>query len=215
MNGSGPFACGPYALMWVPPEADHYSVFPVPLGRVEPGMLDAWAVYANEEALHPIPCARLADLLWVRRHSDRGKWIKVAVEAYTVAAAIPEVHIVERGNMLARAVAICQESNNRDTQLTTVALTALAELAQESNTSTRDDFGVVARALIALIDAGCPCEGILTDAMRKYDADPYRASDLRALAMKTSPDEADRARLQAERIETFESAAGQVDGSPR
>ena len=114
MNGSDPLAHGPYAPKFVFAEGEqHVSVFPTPLDRVETDMLDVWVECANEYTLHPMPRARLADLLWVRKHGDRGKWINVAVDAYTTTAAIPEVHIVERGNMLARAVAICEESNNQ------------------------------------------------------------------------------------------------------
>ena len=211
MNGSGPLAHGPYAPMFVFPEGEqHVSVFPTPLDRVEPDMLDVWVECANDDTLHPMPRARLADLLWVRKHGDRGKWINVAVDAYTTCAAIPEVHIVERGNMLARAVAICEESNNQDPERKEAALTALADLARTVIDSDSDSFGVVGRALIALIDAGYRCDDLLTDAMRKYGADPNRASDLRVLAMKAMP--ADRDRLQAERIEAFESAADQVTG---
>ena len=212
MNGLGrDFAYGPYAPMCVFPEGEQtVRVFPAPLGRVESDMLDVWAACANDEALHPIPRARLADLLWIRKHGDTRKWINVAVDGYMEGAAILEVHIVERGKMLARAVAICQESNNQDLQRKEAALTALAELALEAIGSTDDSFGVVGRALIALIDAGHPCEEIFTAAMRKYDGNPNRASDLRVLAMKATP--ADRQRLQAERIKAFEDAADQVDG---
>ena len=216
MGEGGPFAYGPYAPMFVLPQGgDQYSVFPVPLDRVESEMLDIWAACASEEALHPIPLARLADLLWVRKHGDKGKWIRVAVEAYTEAAAIPEVHVVERGEMLARAAAICQESRNQDAELEANALAALAELASESINSDVDSFGVVARALIALVDAGYPCEAILADAMRKFDSDPWRASDLRALAIKASQDKADQQRLQTERIRAFESAADLAMGLRR
>ncbi len=216
MNGSDPLACGPYAPMFLFPEGEQYvRVFPTPLERVGTDVLDVWVEFANEDALHPLPRARLADLLWVRRHGDQGKWINVAVDAYTACAAIPQVHIVERGNMLARAVVICQESNNQDRVRKEAALSALADLARTVIDSDDDSFGVVGRALVALTDAGYRCEDILADAMRKYDADPYRASDLRAIAMEAARDEADKARLQAERTGAFEDAAGQVDGLMR
>jgi hypothetical protein len=216
MGEGGPFAYGPYEPMFVFPQGgDQYNVFPLPLDQVGTEVLDVWAGYASDEALHPIPRARMADLLWVRKHGDRAKWIKVAVEAYTVAAAIPEVHVVERGHMLARAVAICQESRNQDEELKADALGALAGLARETIDSPGDSFGVVARALIALIDAGYPCEEIFADAMRKYDSDPWRASDLRALAIKASPEQANQRRLQAERIRAFESAADLAAGLRR
>lgn len=216
MGGGGPFAYGPYAPMFVFPQGgDQYSVFPLPLDRVGPDLLGVWADYASDEALHPIPRARMADLLWVRKHGDRGRWIKVAVAVYTVAAAIREVHVVERGNMLARAVAICQESRNQDERLKADALAALAELAKESIDSAGDSFGVTGRALNALMKAGYPCKKILADAMRKYDSDPWRASDLRALAIKTTPEAPERQRLQTERIQAFEKAADLAAGLRR
>lgn len=216
MSDSGPFAYGPYAPMFVIPNGDNlHRVFPVPLDQVESELLDVWAVYASNETLHPMPRARMADLLWVRKHGDRGKWIKVAVEAYKKAAEIPEVEMVERGEMLARAVAICQESRSQDANLKAGTLATLAGLAKESVDSSVDSFGVAGRALIVLIDAGYPCEAILTDAMRKFDSDPWRASDLRALAIKASPDQATQRQLQAERIEVFESAADLSAGTRR
>ncbi len=216
LGDGGPFAYGPYEPMFVISNGDdQYSVFPVPLDQVGTDLLDIWAANASDEAMHPMPRARMADLLWVRRHGDRGKWIKVAVGAYTAAAAIPEAHVVERGKMLGRAVAICQESRNQDANLKAGALAALAGLANESIDSPIDSFGVVGRALIALIDAGYPCEAILADAMRKYDSDPWKASDLRALAIKASPDQATQRQLQAERIEAFESASDLSAGTRR
>ena len=189
-------------------DGDEYSVFPPSLERVDTDVLDIWAVHASDEALHPMPRARLADLLWIRRHGgEQRKWIKTAVEMNIKAAAVPEVDVVERGNMLARAVAICQESNNQDKELKADALVALAELAQESIDSAEDLYGVAARALTVLVDAEHSCETILADAIRKYDPDPWRASDLRALAIKASPDEASKHRLRAERVKGFEEAA--------
>ncbi|MDE0237423.1 MAG: hypothetical protein OXN95_09395, partial [bacterium] len=216
LGGSGPFAYGPYGPMFVIPDGDNlYSVFPVPLDRVESDLLEVWAACAREEALHPMPRARMADLLWVRKHGDKAKWIKVAVEAYTAAAAMPEVHIVERNEMLVRAVVICQESRNQDEELKEDALTALAGLAKESIDSSDDCFGVTGRALIALMDTGYPCEAMLADAMRKYDSDPWRASDLRAIAIKASPNQDYRQQLQAERIEAFKKAADHAVGLRR
>ena len=210
LTGSdGPFTIGPYSPMFVlPMGGDQYNVFPPSLDQVETDVLDIWAVHACDAALHPMPRARLSDLLWVRRHGDeQGKWIKTAVEMNVKAAAIPEVDVVERGKMLARAVAICQESNNQDKKLKEEALTSLAELAQESIDSAEDLYGVVARALTVLVDAEHPCETILADAIRKYDPDPWRASDLRALAIKASPDEASKHRFRAESVKGFEDAA--------
>ena len=215
-GGSGPFAYGPYEPMFVfPTDGDQYSVFPTPLDRVESDLLEVWAAQASVEEMHPMPRARIADLLWVRKHGDRAKWIKIAVEAYTTAAAIPEVHVVERGKMLGRAVAICQESRNQDPKLRADALIALAELAEESISSTDERYGVVAGALTILIDADCHCEMLLASAMRKYDSDPWRASDLRLLATEASTDQHEQRRLQAERIQVFENAADRAVGLRR
>ena len=216
-GSDGPFTFGPYSPMFVlPMGGDEYSVFPPPLERVDTDVLDIWAVHASDEALHPMPRARLADLLWIRRHGgEQRKWIKTAVEMNIKAAAIPEVEVVERGNMLARAVAICQESNNQDNDLKADALTALAELTQEAIDSAEGLYGVAVNALTALVDAEHPCETILADAIRKYDPDPWRTSDLRALAIKASPDEASKHRLRAESVKGFEEAANLNSGVRR
>ena len=216
LGNRGPFVFGPYAPMFVFPQGDdQYNVFPTPLDRVGPDVLEIWADYAGAEELHPMPRARLADLLWVREHGDKKTWIKTAVEMFVEAAAIPEIEVSERGGMLARAVAIIKESNNQHKELQAEALTALAGLAREAIDSAEDLYGVTGRALFVLVDAEWPCETVLADAMQKYGVDPWRASDLRAAAIKATPDEASKRRLEAERVKAFEDAADLSTGLRR
>ncbi len=210
------FSCGPYSPMFVLNAGDgRYNVFPIPLEQVGVDVLDIWVSFAGDEALHPLPRARLADLLWVRKHGDRAKWIKAAVGGYTQAAAVSEVHLVERGTLLGRAVAVSKESGNQNEPLKQAALQALDELTREIFESPDDSFGVVGRALTVLIDAGYDCETRLMEAMQRYGGDPWRDSDLRLLAIKASVDEADKRRLGAERIQAFEQAAERSTGLRR
>ena len=131
LGGRGHFTFGPYSPMFVFPEGgDQYNVFPTPLDRVGPDVLEIWADYACAEELHPMPRARLADLLWVRLHGDIKTWITTAVEMNIQAGAIPEIEVSERGDMLARAVVIIKESNNQHKELQAEALTALVGLAR-------------------------------------------------------------------------------------
>ena len=57
--------------------------------------------------------ARLADLLWVRRHQPSRRWFKVAVRAY-VQLAETNVEVLNIGCGLQRAVAICTELNHSE-----------------------------------------------------------------------------------------------------
>ena len=215
-GGRGHFTFGPYAPMFVFPEGgDQHNVFPTPVDRVGPDVLEIWADYAGAEELHPMPRARLADLLWVREHGDKKTWIKTAVEMFLEAAAIPEIEVSERGDMLARAVAIIKESNNQHKELQAEAPTALAGLAREAIDSAEGLYGVTARALVVLVDAEWPCETILADAIQKYGADPWQASDLRVLEIKATPDEASKRQLQAERVKVFEDDADSSTGLRR
>ena len=208
VGGRGPFVFGPYSPKWAGPnENGQHRVFPKPLDRVETDLLEIWADSAGAEELHPMPRARLADLLWVRKRGDKKTWIKTAVEMFVEAAAIPEIVVSERGDMLARAVAIVKESNNQHKELQAEALTALAGLARESIDSAVDLYGVTARALFVLVDTEYPCETILADAIQKYGSDPWRASDLYTAAIKATPDEAPKRRLEAKRVKVFEDAA--------
>ena len=211
VDDEDPFSCGPYSPKAVLRQGDQILASPLP-GEVGDEMLEVWAAYADDESLHPLVRARLADLLWVRKHSDRGRWAQLAIETY-VESAVPEVWICERFDGLARAVDICREANRQD--LMVEPLDALAALAQEALDAPTDLYGPAASALIVLAHNGRPCAEMLDVAMGRYDSDPWRASELRALAIKTAKDSDTKRRLHEERIQAFEDEAGRSTGLRR
>lgn len=204
-----PFACGAFGPMWVIPQGDGVSVFPVPLDDVDADVLDLWSALASEDAMHPIVRARLADLLWTRRHRGPGPWFRVAVPAY-LDVANTNVHIVERSDGLGRAADICCEAKQRD--LLDRVLDAVVRLVQESLSRTDGEFGIVIRGLHVLADNGLDCAELVAAASDVYSGDPWHISDLRELSIKMVSDESERRRLGSERVGAFEAAADAAEG---
>ena len=205
----GPFACGAFAPLFVMPRENGVSVFPGPLDGVEADVLDMWSVLASEDAMHPIVRARLADLLWTRRHPGPEPWFGAAVAAYLDLAAT-EVHIVERSDGLVRATDICREANQPD--LLDRVLDAVVRLVQESLDRASDEPGIVIRGLHVLADNEYDCAGLVSAAIEVYGDSPWLASDLREVSIQTASGASERSALQSERVGAFESAADAVDG---
>ena len=204
-----PFACGAFAPMFVMPRENGVSVFPVPLDGVEADVLDMWSVLASEDAMHPIVRARLADLLWTRRHRGPEPWFGAAVAAYLDLAAT-EVHIVERSAGLVRAADICREANQ--SELLDRVLDAVVRLVQESLDRTGDQFGIVIRGLYVLVDNGYDCAELVAAASAVYGDSPWHVSNLREVSIKIASSASERSALQSERVGAFESAADAADG---
>lgn len=207
-----PYACGVFAPMWEIPQENGVSVFPVPLDRVEADVLDLWSALASEDALPPIVRARLADLLWTRRHRGPVPWFRVAVPAY-LDLADTNVHIVERSDGLQRAAGICREAKQRD--LLDQVLDAVDGLVQESLSRTDDEFGIVIRGLSVLVDNGYDCAELVAVASALYSDSPWQISSLRELSIKIATSDSQREKLQSERVGAFEAAADAADGLPR
>ena len=204
-----PFACGAFAPMFVMPRENGVSVFPVPLDGVEADVLDLWSVLASEDAMHPIVRARLADLLWTRRHRGPEPWFGAAVAAYLDLAAT-EVHIVERSAGLVRAADICREANQ--SELLDRVLDAVVRLVQGSLDRSGGQFGIVIRGLDVLADNGYDCAELVAAASAVYGDSPWHVSNLREVAIKIASNDSERSALQSERVGAFESAADAADG---
>ena len=204
-----PFACGAFAPMFVMPRENGVSVFPVPLDGVEADVLDMWSVLASEDAMHPIVRARLADLLWTRRHRGPEPWFGAAVAAYLDLAAT-EVHIVERSAGLVRAADTCREANQ--SELLDRVLDAVVRLVQESLDRARDEPGIVIPGLHVLADNEYDCAGLISAASEVYGDSPWHVSNLREVAIKIASSASERSALQSERVGAFESAANAADG---
>lgn len=207
-----PLAHGPYMPMFVSGREDGVSSYPAPLDTVGEAVLQIWNECASDDTLHPLVRSRLADLLWVRRYDGQRRWFRVAVDAY-VALAATEAEILDREQGLIRAIAICKESNHRD--LLIGPLEALSGLIRHSLDTADSEFGIVARALAALIAEAHPCSELLDDALEKYGGDPFCRADLCEIALQASPSDDERMRLILERIRAFESEADRCTGFRR
>ncbi|WP_420618234.1 DUF7380 domain-containing protein [Candidatus Poriferisocius sp.] len=203
------FVVGPFGPRYVLPDGEGVHVYPTPLDNVDRETLECWSDCAAQEALHPLVRSRLADLLWVRRYDAHRRWYQIAINSY-VELAETDVEITERGDGLARAIAICKESNHP--HLLSEPLEASSSLASHSLEVSDNQYGVVARALINLVDNCYLCADLLDEAIQKYGSDPFRKSQLLEIAARASQEEEEKIRLQRERISVFEGVAGQTSG---
>ena len=204
------FAHGPFAPFLVVPRDDGtLDVYPTPLDQVGQEVLDLWSACASDESLNPLVRSRLADLLWVRKQKQRPPWFEVAVKTYMDFAEATD-ETLDREQALTRAIAICKATNRRE--LMVGPLEMLAGLARESIDSSDSLYGVVARALEALVLNDHRCSDLIADAIKKYDADPYEISGLREIAIIASKDDEDKLRMQRERVDAFEAAAKRSSG---
>ncbi len=205
---------GPFAPMITMPDdtSGTVRVYPRPLGDVDDDVLGAWAELAADLLLHPLVRARLADLLWVRRHQPTRRWFQTAVEAY-VQLADTDAEIVEIDGGLRRAVAICDEANRSD--LRREPLVALERLARRTLSADIGLYGVFGRALRTLAASGWPFSELLEDALTKYGSDPRRKSELLEIAIGASCDSDEIESLRLEQIAAHEAAAEACTGLRR
>ena len=202
-------ACGPFAPMFAVPNEDGVRMYPRYLGDVNNDTLDTWADCADDASLHPLVRARLADLLWVRRHQPSRSWFKVAVQAY-VQLAETNVEVLDVGFGLQRAVAICTESNH--SELSREPLEALEQLVKRVLDSDDDLYGVCWRAIHTLAGNGWLFSDLLDTAINRYGSDPNRKSELLDIAIGASQEAATVECLRREQIAVHEAAAAASSG---
>lgn len=202
-------AYGPFAPLIALPDGDGVRLYPRFLGDVQEDTLDAWADCAADPSLHPLVRARLADLLWVRRHQPSRSWFKVAVQAY-VQLEETNVEFLDIGYGLQRAVAICTESNH--SELRRAPLEALEQLVKRILDGDSDLYGVCGRAIHTLADEGWPFLDLLDTAINRYGSDANRNSELLDIAIGASQDAATVERLRLEQIAVHEAAAEASSG---
>ena len=124
--------------------------------------------------------------------------------------AVTGAEVLDREGGLCRAVAICKESNHR--VLMNGPIEALLHLVRHSLDAADDQYGVVARALQALVGGDHSCPDLIESAIAKYDDDPSRVAQLCEIAIQASPDNDDRTRLRSQQIRAYTDAAAQCDG---
>ena len=203
-----PFACGPYAPM-IPPHEDGGPGYPAPLREVEDEVLALWVEFARDESLHPLMRARLADLLWARRHTPPQEWFTTAVKSYVDLEAT-DVEILEMVDGLSRAVDICKESSHLD--LTVGPLEALSRLARDTLDTDDGPYGAVVGALRTLAGNDHPCTDLIDDAIARYGDVPFRVADLCEIAIRATSDGHQKRRLNRQRVRAFIEAADRSSG---
>ncbi|MYH78183.1 MAG: hypothetical protein F4134_10730 [Acidimicrobiaceae bacterium] len=203
-----PFACGPYAPM-IPPQEDGGPSYPAPLNEVEDEVLLAWAEFARDDSLHPLVRARLADLLWARRHGSPQEWFTTAVKSYVDLEAT-DVGVLELVDGLSRAVDICKESSHLD--LRVGPLEVLSRLARDTLDTDDGPYGVVVRAVRTLADNDHPCTDLIDDAIAQYGDVPFRVADLCEIAIRATSDQNQKRRLNLQRVHAFRDAAERSSG---
>lgn len=206
-----PFACGPYAPM-IPPQEDGGPAYPAPLNEVEDDVLAVWAEFARDESLHPLVRARLADLLWARRHAPQREWFTTAVKSYVDLEAT-DVGSLELVDSLSRAVDIGKESSHPD--LMVEPLEALSRLARDTLDTDNGPYGPVVRALRTLADNDHPCADLIDDAITKYGDVPFRVADLCEIAIRATNDKHEKRRRNLHRVRAFIEAADRSGGMLR
>ena len=213
-NSGSVGVCGPFAPMFVLRDdtSDGMRGYPRRLGDVDDDTLRLWSDLVADASLHPLLRARLADLLWVRRHKPARRWWQIAVEAY-VQLADTTVESVEIGRGLQRAVAICVESNHKD--LRRGPLEALERLVERTLASDKDLFGVCWRALHTLADNGHRFWDLLDAVLARYGSDPDHNAELLDIAIEASPSTDEIRRLRLEQIAAYETAAEVCTGLRR
>ena len=209
LDDESALAYGSYAPMAVLPQGGGLVAYPTPLDRVAGELLDVWGECARDESMHPLVRARLADLLWTRRHNQQSRWFMVAVESYVDLAAA-SVEVLEREGGLRRAVAICKESNHRT--LMSGPVEALRHLIRHSLDTAEDEYGVVARALKTLADSDHSCSDLVEDAITKYGDAPGRMAGLCEIAIQASQDDDTKTLLRLKQIRAYTDAAEQSSG---
>ena len=203
-----PFACGPYAPM-IPPHEDGGPGYPAPLREAEDEVLAVWGEFARDESLHPLMRARLADLLWARRHAPQQEWFTTAVKSY-VDLESTDVEILELVDGLSRAVDICKESSHLD--LMVEPLEALSRLARDTLDADDGPYGAVVGALRTLAGNDHPCTDLIDDAIAKYGDVPFRVADLCDIAIRATSDEHQKRHLNRQRVSAFIEAADRSSG---
>ena len=153
-----PLSEGPFGPMFElkSPEGDGWSVFPPAPRRLPIVMLDVWVKYAQEPALHPLLRARLADLLWVRRHEQHHRWHETAVRAYVDLIHHQDVEVLERESAVVRAVNLSRES--KQTSLEESAWDALNSFVAMALEAGGKHSGSLVRCLTHLVSHNQPCK---------------------------------------------------------
>ena len=207
-----PLSEGPFGPMFEMSNRDTSdgTAFPGALRRQDTAILEVWVKYAMEPTLHPLLRARLADLLWVRKHKQHHRWHEIAVESYLALVDHPEVEVLERECAAIRAVNIARESNQDNLERS--AWDALTRLVAMILDEDGESYGPVARCLGHMTTHGHPCDTFLDSAITKHRDDPHRHMQLWQLKAQAASSKTERERCITEAVNTLIADANSDPG---
>ena len=204
-------AGGPYTPDLELRDGEQWLIYPPHLETRDDNVLATWQLCAEDDDLHAMVRARLADLLWTRDVTRPPLWHKIAVDSYLASAGDPQLEMADREAGLRRAVQIATETN----QDTADALTALANLAGEALTAPKQRPGVVIGSIKTLAANGYDCDPLIEAAAQTYSGDPHLRAAVAAVATLVAGGPAERERHQREQIAAFETEADRAAGLRR
>ena len=159
---------GPYAPLMETPSVS----FPPKLDELPDEIVEAW-VAVVDECHEPAACARLGDLLWVRRHgSEAYRYAQTAIDANLELA--ERWTDIERADCLGRALELSLELRDRER-----AARVVTELLVATRAAIEDEEwkpGVSLRMLQLLVELDAPPDGVnelLAAAGDRYASDPF------------------------------------------
>ena len=192
------------------PKTDGWNVFPPAPRWLPADTLDVWAQYAQESDLHPLLRARLADLLWVRKHQPQHRWHEKAIAAYVEQVDQPETKDLDRENAAIRAVNLSRGTNQ--TALEQSAYDALRRLVVSLLEDDDGNYGPTARCLGHLAIHCQPCNDLLDQAIAKYKTGPHRHAELLQIKAGASTTQPDRTHCMTEAINILIADANSSPG---
>lgn len=206
-----PLSEGPFGPMFELKNSENEWVFSPPAPRRLPtATLDAWVRYAQAPAIHPLLRARLADLLWVRRHEQRHRWHEVAVRAYVELVDHPEVEVLDREDAVVRAVNLSRES--KQTSLEHSAWDALNRFVAMLLEEDGGHYGPMARCLDHLATHGQPCDELVDRAISRYASNPHSHMQLWQIKAQAASSQAEREQAITEAINILIADANSSQG---
>lgn len=206
-----PLSEGPFGPMFELRNSENEWVFSPPAPRRLPtATLDVWVRYAYEPALHPLLRARLADLLWVRKHEQQHRWHEIAVRAYVELVDHPEVEVLDREDAVVRAVNLSRES--RQTSLEQSAWDALNRFVAMLLEEDGGPYGPLARCLDHLVTHGQPCDELMDKAISRYANNPHSHMQLWQIKAQAAGSQAERERAITEAINILIADANSSPG---
>ena len=205
-----PLSEGPFGPMFELKNSENEWVISPPAPRrLLTATLDVWVKYAQEPVLHPLLRARLADLLWVRKHEQQHRWHEIAVGAYIELVDHPEIQALERERAVIRAVNLSRES--RQTSLEQSAWDALNRFVAMLLKEDGGHYGPMARCVDHLVTHGQPCDELVDRAISRYNTDPHSHMQLWQIKAQAANSQAERERSITEAINILIADA---DSSP-